>query len=101
MTRRLRRVRVLLDVSAVPARPAGAGMYTVALASGLSRRPDVELHVLTRRNDVARWSSLTPTATVHGAAYHMSPYLRISTATADDDLLEGLRRIQTFCEGLH
>ena len=40
-------------------------------------------------------------ATVHGAAYHMSPYLRISTATADDDLIEGLRRIQTFCEGLH
>jgi aspartate aminotransferase len=39
-------------------------------------------------------------ATVHGAAYHMSPYLRISTATADDDLLEGLKRIQTFCEGL-
>jgi aspartate aminotransferase len=39
-------------------------------------------------------------ATVHGAAYHMSPFLRISTATADDDLVEGLRRIQTFCEGL-
>jgi aspartate aminotransferase len=39
-------------------------------------------------------------ATVHGAAYHMSPYLRISTATADDDLLEGLKRIQIFCEGL-
>jgi len=40
-------------------------------------------------------------ATVHGAAYHVSPYLRISTATADDELLEGLKRIQTFCEGLH
>ncbi len=40
-------------------------------------------------------------ATVHGAAYHMSPFLRISTATADDELLEGLQRIQTFCEGLH
>jgi aspartate aminotransferase len=39
-------------------------------------------------------------ATVHGAAYHMSPFLRISTATADDELVEGLRRIQTFCEGL-
>jgi aspartate aminotransferase len=39
-------------------------------------------------------------ATVHGAAYHMSPFLRISTATADDELLEGLRRIQVFCEGL-
>jgi aspartate aminotransferase len=40
-------------------------------------------------------------ATVHGAAYGMSPYLRISTATADDELLEGLKRIQVFCEGLH
>jgi aspartate aminotransferase len=39
-------------------------------------------------------------ATVHGAAYHMSPFLRISTATADDELLEGLKRIQIFCEGL-
>ncbi|HXT78655.1 MAG TPA: pyridoxal phosphate-dependent aminotransferase, partial [Acetobacteraceae bacterium] len=39
-------------------------------------------------------------ATVHGAAYHMSPYLRISTATADDELVEGLKRIQTFCAGL-
>jgi aspartate aminotransferase len=39
-------------------------------------------------------------ATVHGAAYGMSPYLRISTATADDELLEGLKRIQVFCEGL-
>src|SRR5208283_2201779 len=39
-------------------------------------------------------------ATVHGAAYHMSPFLRISTATADDELLEGLKRIQTFCAGL-
>jgi aspartate aminotransferase len=39
-------------------------------------------------------------ATVHGAAYHMSPFLRVSTATADDELVEGLRRIQTFCEGL-
>jgi aspartate aminotransferase len=40
-------------------------------------------------------------ATVHGAAYHMSPFLRISTATADDELQEGLQRIQAFCEGLH
>ncbi len=40
-------------------------------------------------------------ATVLGAAYGMSPYLRISMATADDELLEGLKRIQVFCEGLH
>jgi aspartate aminotransferase len=39
-------------------------------------------------------------ATVHGAAYHMSPYLRISTATDDRSLVEGCRRIQAFCSAL-
>jgi glycosyltransferase involved in cell wall biosynthesis len=59
-------VRVLLDVSAVPAQPVGAGVYTVALASGLARRrADVELHVLARRHDAERWSRLAPGATLH------------------------------------
>ena len=40
-------------------------------------------------------------ALVGGSAFGMSPYLRISTATEDGELIEGLRRIQTFCEGLH
>jgi aspartate aminotransferase len=40
-------------------------------------------------------------ATVHGAAYGMSPYLRVSTATDDESLAEGCRRIAKFCEGLH
>jgi aspartate aminotransferase len=40
-------------------------------------------------------------ATVHGAAYGMSPYLRISTATDDESLAEGCRRIARFCDGLH
>ena len=40
-------------------------------------------------------------ATVHGAAYGMSPYLRVSTATDEESLAEGCRRIATFCEGLH
>ena len=39
-------------------------------------------------------------ATVHGAAYHMSPYLRISTATDDASLVEGCKRIQAFCQAL-
>ena len=40
-------------------------------------------------------------ATVHGAAYGMSPYLRVSTATDETSLAEGCRRIAKFCEGLH
>ena len=40
-------------------------------------------------------------ATVHGAAYGMSPYLRISTATDDAALADACQRIRTFCDGLH
>ena len=61
-------VRVLLDVSAVPARPVGAGVYTVALASGLAVHADVELHLLTRRNDADRWAGIAPKAEIHAAA---------------------------------
>jgi aspartate aminotransferase len=39
-------------------------------------------------------------ATVHGAAYGMSPYLRVSTATDDASLHEACQRIQAFCAGL-
>jgi glycosyltransferase involved in cell wall biosynthesis len=55
-------VRVLLDVSAVPHQPVGAGVYTVALAEGLARHADVDLHLLARRRD-ERWD--TTGASVH------------------------------------
>lgn len=60
-------MRVLLDVSAVPPRPVGAGVYTVALARGLAAHPDVELHLLAR-NDDDRWSALAPGSAVHADA---------------------------------
>ena len=66
-------MRVLLDVSAVPARPVGAGVYTVALASGLAGHPEVELHLLTRRADQSRWHTIAPGAGVHGAAPDRRP----------------------------
>lgn len=61
-------MRLLLDVSAVPPRPVGAGVYTVALARGLAARPDVELHLLARRDDADRWTSLAPGSAVHAEA---------------------------------
>jgi aspartate aminotransferase len=39
-------------------------------------------------------------ATVHGAAFGMSPYLRISYATDEASLEEGCRRIASFVAGL-
>jgi glycosyltransferase involved in cell wall biosynthesis len=58
-------VRLLLDVSAVPARPVGAGVYTVQLARGLAEHDEIDLHLLARRGDAARWEDLAPKAAIH------------------------------------
>jgi glycosyltransferase involved in cell wall biosynthesis len=60
-----RALRVLLDVSAVPPRPVGAGVYTVALARELATHDDVELVLLARVDDGARWSAIAPDADLH------------------------------------
>jgi glycosyltransferase involved in cell wall biosynthesis len=58
-------VRLLLDVSAVPARPVGAGVYTVELVRELAVRDVVDLHLVTRAGDALRWSDVAPKATLH------------------------------------
>ena len=58
-------VRLLLDVSAVPARPVGAGVYTVELVRELAVRDVTDLHLVTRQADTVRWSDLAPKATLH------------------------------------
>jgi glycosyltransferase involved in cell wall biosynthesis len=58
-------VRLLLDVSAVPTHPVGAGVYTLHLAAGLGEHAELDLHLLTRRDDAARWAGIAPKATVH------------------------------------
>jgi glycosyltransferase involved in cell wall biosynthesis len=66
-------VRLLLDVSAVPTRPAGAGVYIANLARGLAARGEVDLHLLTRGDDAARWHDLAPSATVVAEAPNARP----------------------------
>jgi len=41
----------------VPGRPAGAGRYVLDLAAALGQRDDVEVTVMCRRGDEARWRS--------------------------------------------
>jgi glycosyltransferase involved in cell wall biosynthesis len=53
-----RPLEVSLDVSAVPARPGGAGQYTLALARGLAVHPGVALTLVARREDAARWDDM-------------------------------------------
>jgi len=62
-----------LDVSAVPARPGGAGYYTMALAHGLSVRDDVDLTLIARRGDEGRWHSLAAGAPVRATVPSSRP----------------------------
>lgn len=63
-SRRLKNVRVLLDVSAVPSRPVGAGVYTIQIARSLDAHPEVDLLLAARSDDEQRWSAISPNSTV-------------------------------------
>ncbi len=56
-----------LDVSAVPAKPGGAGHYTMALARALATRGDLELTLVARHGDEERWSALAAGSAVRAA----------------------------------
>jgi len=56
-------VRVALDVSAVPAKIAGAGRYIAEVADRLPEL-DVDTTLVTRRGDTARWRARSPRATI-------------------------------------
>lgn len=65
-----------LDVSAVPARPAGAGRYVFELARHLATSDQVQTHVIARNEDADRWESLTPKdkpLNVHAVAPQVRP----------------------------
>ncbi len=72
-------VRALIDVSAVPDRPAGAGTYTVALVRALDDalaadpQAGVDLVLLARTGDRSRWESLAPRAEVHDVVPRRRP----------------------------
>ncbi|MEZ5170903.1 MAG: glycosyltransferase family 1 protein [Acidimicrobiia bacterium] len=84
-------MRVLLDVSAVPERPVGAGVYTVNLAKALDERSDIDLTLLTRRADASRWSTIAPAARLDARLPAVRP-LRLAAEqmvrAADEDGLD-------------
>ena len=48
-------MKVAIDVSAIPAEPAGAGRYVVHVVEALAASGAVELELVTRKDDLARW----------------------------------------------
>jgi glycosyltransferase involved in cell wall biosynthesis len=59
-------MKIGLDVSAVPAQPAGAGRYVVELAQRLPRHVDTTL--LTRTSDPERWKDIAPSSQISDRA---------------------------------
>jgi glycosyltransferase involved in cell wall biosynthesis len=53
-------LRVGIDVTAIPANPAGAGRYVVELVRALAQRDDLALDLFARRADGARWARFAP-----------------------------------------
>jgi glycosyltransferase involved in cell wall biosynthesis len=84
-------VRVLLDVSAVPARPVGAGVYTIAIARGLATRDDIDLVLLTRRADAERWPAIAPGAELHALAPNPRPARLVWEQAAGPGIARRLR----------
>jgi glycosyltransferase involved in cell wall biosynthesis len=75
-----RPVRVALDATAVPARPAGAGRYVVSLAAALAASAGragapggLDLTLLARVGDGRRWQDLAPGARVRAVAPSARP----------------------------
>jgi len=66
-------VRVLLDVSAVPDEITGAGVYTTELVRALAPRDDLELVLVARKTDRARWARIAPTADVRNVVPSARP----------------------------
>jgi glycosyltransferase involved in cell wall biosynthesis len=58
------RIVVSLDVSAIPTKAAGAGQYALEIARALDRRDDIDITLVTRRSDTARWHERAPHAVV-------------------------------------
>jgi glycosyltransferase involved in cell wall biosynthesis len=59
---------VSIDVSAIPANPAGAGRYVIELVKRVATASEVDLTVIARSDDGARWRRLAPAATTRAVA---------------------------------
>jgi aspartate aminotransferase len=101
---RQRRDLVVEMLNAAPGlachRPAGAFYVFPNVAGCLGRVTRGGRRIGTDTDFVAALLEEKHVATVQGAAYGMSPYVRISYATDTASLTEGCARIQEFCREL-
>ena len=82
-------------------RPEGAFYVYPSVAGCLGKTTEAGTLLRTDEDFALALLEEQHVALVHGAAFGMSPYVRISCATDDASLVEACRRIGIFCTGLH
>lgn len=81
--------------------PQGA-FYIYANVSGLIGKTTPLGKILANDLDIVEYLLLEGgVATVCGAAYGLSPYLRLSFASSENAIVEGCKRLRTACERLN
>ncbi len=81
-------------------RPEGAFYVYPNIAGCLGKTTEVGTRIDTDQDFALALLEEQRVAVVHGAAFGMSPFLRISYATDDASLAEACRRIVAFCAAL-
>jgi aspartate aminotransferase len=101
---RVRRDMVVEMLNAAPGihchKPEGAFYVYPSVAGCLGRTSAGGRAIATDTDFAMALLEEQHVATVQGAAYGMSPYIRISYATDTESLREACTRIQAFCRGL-
>ncbi|GAB0112753.1 pyridoxal phosphate-dependent aminotransferase [Acidisoma sp. C75] len=80
--------------------PEGAFYVFPSVAGALGKTSPAGRAIETDRDFAMALLEEAHVATVHGAAFGMSPHLRLSYATDDASLVEACERIVTFCGSL-
>jgi aspartate aminotransferase len=81
-------------------RPEGAFYVYPNCAGVLGKRTPDGARIESDEDFVRELLRAELVAAVHGAAYNLSPYFRVSYAASDEDLVEACKRIKRFCDSL-
>lgn len=100
-TRRDLVVKMINDVPGLECPTPEGAFYVYPSCQGLMGKKTPDGKTLKSDFDVSRYLlESAGVAVVHGEAFGLSPYFRISYATSDDVLIEACNRIKKACEAL-
>jgi aspartate aminotransferase len=81
-------------------KPEGAFYVYPSIRKLIGKKTQAGKVIATDGDFASELLEATGVAVVHGAAFGLSPFFRISYATSNKALEEACRRIQTFCNSL-